>query len=218
VHGLVVCSFGLQYLVLLSKAIGLFAVCTMSWTPEQRAHAFEVCILKGTVVAARRALGQEWGRRCLPTVRTMKRWLGDFRAGRVPGVRSHRVRGSGLEPAVLKRIRRSVARNSNLSVRKLAQRSEARQTTVWRYLRRQLGLFPYKVELTHALKRGDQAKRQRFCRWLLGKWGSPRFRNSLLVSNEAHFYLNGLINKQNCRVWGLEAPQAPVEVDQQSPH
>ena len=79
-------------------------------------------------------------------------------------------------------------------------------------------LFPYKLQLSQRLKRGDKAKRQRFCRWLLGRWGSPRFRQSLLFSDEATFYLNGTVNEQNCRVWGRENPHALVERDIQAPH
>ena len=50
------------------------------------------------------------------------------------------------------------------------------------------------------------------------KWGSPRFRQSLLFSDEALFYLNGHVNKQNCRIWGEEYPDALVKQDKQSPH
>ena len=69
-------------------------------------------------------------------------------------------------------------------------------------LRQQLRLYPYKMQLTQRLHRWDKAKRLRFCRWILGKWGSPSFRRSLLFSDEAHFYLNGQVLKQNSRACG----------------
>lgn len=33
------------------------------------------------------------------------------------------------------------------------------------------------------------------------------FLNSLIISDEAHFHLNGFVNKQNCRFWGTENPR-----------
>jgi hypothetical protein len=31
--------------------------------------------------------------------------------------------------------------------------------------------------------------------------------NNLIMSDKAHFHLNGYINKQNCRSWGTENPR-----------
>ena len=33
------------------------------------------------------------------------------------------------------------------------------------------------------------------------------FSNKIFFSGEAHFTLDGYINKQNCRIWGAEKPQ-----------
>ncbi|GFS76688.1 hypothetical protein TNCV_1622631 [Trichonephila clavipes] len=33
----------------------------------------------------------------------------------------------------------------------------------------------------------------------------------ILLSDEAHFWLNGYVNKQNCRVWSEANPQVYVE-------
>ena len=103
-------------------------------------------------------------------------------------------------------VRRAIQRTPRLSIRRLSVKTGLNQTRVHRILRQQLRLYPYKLHLTQRLHRGDKAKRLRFCRWILGKWGSPSFRPSLLFSDEAHFYLNGQVNKQNCRVWGKKIP------------
>ena len=39
----------------------------------------------------------------------------------------------------------------------------------------------------------------------------PQFPNKILFSDEAHFWLNGYVNKQNCRIWSEENPQAYVQ-------
>ncbi|GFV24690.1 hypothetical protein TNCV_881601 [Trichonephila clavipes] len=39
----------------------------------------------------------------------------------------------------------------------------------------------------------------------------PDFRKRILFSDEAHFWLNGYVNKQNCRIWSEANPQVYVE-------
>ncbi|GFU62439.1 DUF4817 domain-containing protein [Trichonephila clavipes] len=39
----------------------------------------------------------------------------------------------------------------------------------------------------------------------------PDFHKRILFSNEAHFWLNGYVNKQNCRIWSEANPQVYVE-------
>ncbi|GFW86865.1 putative transposase [Trichonephila clavipes] len=37
------------------------------------------------------------------------------------------------------------------------------------------------------------------------------FNKRILFSDEAHFWLNGYVNKQNCRIWSEANPQVYVE-------
>ncbi|GFX59661.1 DUF4817 domain-containing protein [Trichonephila clavipes] len=37
------------------------------------------------------------------------------------------------------------------------------------------------------------------------------FHSRILISDEAHFWLNGYVNKQNCRIWSEANPQVYVE-------
>ncbi|GFW38687.1 transposable element Tc3 transposase [Trichonephila clavipes] len=39
----------------------------------------------------------------------------------------------------------------------------------------------------------------------------PDFHKRILLSDEAHFWLNGYVNKQNCRIWSEANPQVYVE-------
>ncbi|GFX05437.1 uncharacterized protein TNCV_1007591 [Trichonephila clavipes] len=39
----------------------------------------------------------------------------------------------------------------------------------------------------------------------------PDFHKRILFSDEAHFWLNGYVNKQNCRIWSEDNSQVYVE-------
>ncbi|GFV15590.1 putative DD41D transposase [Trichonephila clavipes] len=52
-------------------------------------------------------------------------------------------------------------------------------------------------------------------RTLNGLWKTVQeewnFHKRILISDEAHFWLNGYVNKQNCRIWSEANPQVYVE-------
>ncbi|GFV80847.1 DUF4817 domain-containing protein [Trichonephila clavipes] len=57
----------------------------------------------------------------------------------------------------------------------------------------------------------DQARR-RFVEWAQnGIAVVPDFHKRILFSDEAHFWLNGYVNKHNCRIWSEANPQVYVE-------
>ncbi|GFV03399.1 hypothetical protein TNCV_596071 [Trichonephila clavipes] len=39
----------------------------------------------------------------------------------------------------------------------------------------------------------------------------PDFHKRILFSDEAHFWFNGYVNKQNCRIWSEANPQVYVK-------
>ncbi|GFW54611.1 uncharacterized protein TNCV_5109851 [Trichonephila clavipes] len=58
---------------------------------------------------------------------------------------------------------------------------------------------------------GHQARR-RFVEWGQNEIAVvPDFHKRILFSDEAHFWLNGYVNKQNCRIWSKANPQVYVE-------
>ncbi|GFY22402.1 hypothetical protein TNCV_2176631 [Trichonephila clavipes] len=57
----------------------------------------------------------------------------------------------------------------------------------------------------------DQAS-HRFVEWAQNEIAVvPDFQKRILFSDEAHFWLNGYVNKQNCRIWSEASPQVYVE-------
>ncbi|GFT91453.1 hypothetical protein TNCV_4286071 [Trichonephila clavipes] len=74
---------------------------------------------------------------------------------------------------------------------------------------------PFKMRLRNNLValhfKYDQARR-RFVEWAQNEIAVvPDFPKRILFSDEAHFWLNGYVNKQNCRIWSEANPQVYVE-------
>ncbi|GFX36461.1 retrovirus-related Pol polyprotein from transposon 17.6 [Trichonephila clavipes] len=62
------------------------------------------------------------------------------------------------------------------------------------------------------LKPNDHQARRRFVKWAQNEIAVvPDFHKRILFSDEAHLWLNGYANKQNCRIWSEANPQVHVE-------
>ncbi|GFW37231.1 uncharacterized protein TNCV_5021291 [Trichonephila clavipes] len=72
--------------------------------------------------------------------------------------------------------------------------------------------MPYSKDNLVALHfKYDQARR-RFVEWAQNEIAVvPDFHKRILFSDEAQFWLNGYVNKQNCRIWSEANPQVCVE-------
>ncbi|GFV25418.1 transposable element Tc3 transposase [Trichonephila clavipes] len=63
-----------------------------------------------------------------------------------------------------------------------------------------------------AIHQNDHQARRRFVEWAQNEIVVvPDFHKRILFSDEAHFWLNGYVNKQNCRIWSEANPQVYVE-------
>ncbi|GFT02397.1 uncharacterized protein TNCV_4625281 [Trichonephila clavipes] len=63
-----------------------------------------------------------------------------------------------------------------------------------------------------AIHQNDHQARRRFVEWAQNEIAAvPDFHKRILFSDEAHFWLNGYVNRQNCRIWSEANPQVYVE-------
>ncbi|GFV41900.1 uncharacterized protein TNCV_4140071 [Trichonephila clavipes] len=63
-----------------------------------------------------------------------------------------------------------------------------------------------------AIHQNDHQARRRFVEWAQNEIAIvPDFKKRILFSDEAHFWLNGYVNKQNYRIWSEANPQVYVE-------
>ncbi|GFW61731.1 retrovirus-related Pol polyprotein from transposon 412 [Trichonephila clavipes] len=63
-----------------------------------------------------------------------------------------------------------------------------------------------------AIHQNDHQARRRFVKWAQNEIAvATDFHKQILFSDEAHFWLNGYVNKHNCRIWSEANPQVYVE-------
>ncbi|GFS51334.1 hypothetical protein TNCV_3533751 [Trichonephila clavipes] len=63
-----------------------------------------------------------------------------------------------------------------------------------------------------AIHQNDHQARRRFVEWAQNEIAVvPDFHKRILFRDEAHFWFNGYVNKQNCRIWSEANSQVYVE-------
>ncbi|CAH1988625.1 unnamed protein product [Acanthoscelides obtectus] len=126
-----------------------------------------------------------------------------------PPTRRRRVRTEESIAAVSA----SVSDDREMSIRPRSQQLGLCYSTTWKILRQHLGVKPYKIQLVQELKPHDLPQRFQFGEWALAKLEEdPHFYRKIVFSDEAHFWLNGYVNKQNCRIWSKDQPEALQEL------
>ncbi len=103
-----------------------------------------------------------------------------------------------------------------LSIAKLAQRLGASWSTTYHFVRNDIGLFPYKVQVLQKLTQFSKERRLKFVEEFTEV---PTHRLGMLheiwFSNECHFWCNGFVNKQNMELW---SDKNPFEVEEAHLH
>jgi hypothetical protein len=110
-------------------------------------------------------------------------------------------------PEFEQQVGANVRHNPTTSIRRIAHELNASTTTVQRVLRKDLKLYPYKMEVVQDLSDEDRATRVQFAMDMLETMdGDPDFLSHIMFSDEANFDLVGNVNKQNIRYWATDPP------------
>lgn len=108
-------------------------------------------------------------------------------------------------------VKELILENPSSSLRQISKQVGCSVSFAHNVCRRMMKLYPYRVQLRHALKPDDQSHRVLFCQWVRDMvLADPNFLSKIFFSDEAHFWLNGYVNSQNYRIWGSENPHASV--------
>ncbi|GFU55410.1 transposase [Trichonephila clavipes] len=126
------------------------------------------------------------------------------------------VRHTGLQPGVM--VRGAISFDSRTTPLVVIRGTLTAQwcvddilrTVLLPFLLQYLGLIFKKFGL--AIHQNDHQARDRFVEWAQNEIAVvPDFHKRILFSDEAHFWLNGYVNKPNCRIWCEANAQVYVE-------
>lgn len=98
------------------------------------------------------------------------------------------------------------------SLRRTSSETGLSRSSIHNIVRKDLKLYPYKIQIMHSLSITDQVQRLDFCRWatdVADHYGDA-FRN-VWFTDESHFLLSGHVCKQNMRFWAEEQPHCHTE-------
>ena len=109
-------------------------------------------------------------------------------------------------------VERSTKEGPNESNRHHEQQLDLSPATLWKILLKDLRLCAYKIQLVQELKPHDHRARRTFGELAENEIAADsNFHKKILFTDEAHFWLNGNVNKQNCRIWTEDNPQVIVQ-------
>lgn len=186
-----------------------------SYTIEQHVQMIKLYYQNEcSLVKTLRALRPFYGRRGGPSKSTLQRLMAKFETtGSVNDQPAPLRTRNARSVENIAAVSESVHENPRQSIPRRAQELGLSQTSTWRILRRDLGLYPYKIQLTQELKVNDHRQRRLFANWALDRLEEdPNFGRKIIFSDEAHFWLNGYVNKQNCRIWGDANPHEVQQI------
>ena len=103
------------------------------------------------------------------------------------------------------------------SVRTIAAACSIPKTTVHRIMTENLSLKPYKMHFVQQLYEEDLQDRVEMCNVLQPMLSNKDNEENFFFSDEATFYLNGLVNKHNVRYWSQSNPNIRIETVMKSP-
>ena len=177
---------------------------------EQRTKVVEYYFSNGhSILLTQRAYRNYFNTKNAPSQTAINRLIKRFRKqGAVSDLpRSGRPR-LAQNQVNIDRVRDSVEEDPETSTRRRSGQLGMSRTSLRRILSRHLHMHPYKVQLAQQLLPVDYHHRLIWAtRFVMLYAENNEFLKNLIMSDEAHFHLNGNVNKQNMRFWGTANPR-----------
>lgn len=187
----------------------------MPWSMQQKAKCVEKMIELKSVTAVRRWYAIEYGNPA-PSANSLRGWLQEFQERGTVGhrPRSGRPRISDEDVA---RIEQAFQENPKQSLRGASAALGIPFSTIRKVLRENLKMFPYRISFLQQLLPEDYPLRLAYAQHIRRELRNDSgYLERIVFSDECIFHTNGVVNKHNARVWGLENPRTVEEVPQRS--
>ena len=108
--------------------------------------------------------------------------------------------------------------NPTLSLRKAVSATDIARSSLYRIVRSDLKLKPFRLSSMHAIHGDDAQKRLEFCRWFLSEVDEDEgFLDRVMWTDEACFKINGRHNRKNVVHWSTNNPHNFVEHEMNVP-
>lgn len=110
-----------------------------------------------------------------------------------------------------------IVQDPTMSTRHLATVSGIRRSSIQKILKKHK-FHPYKIHLVQELNEDDFDRRVQFCETIVEQaTNDQHFLFNVCFSDECSFFLNGTVNRHNCRYWADSNPRIFHEVHTQHP-
>ncbi|CAF1581905.1 unnamed protein product [Rotaria sp. Silwood1] len=126
-------------------------------------------------------------------------------------------RPSTITEDMVEEVRDAIDDEPQSSVRTIATDCSIPKTTTHRIMTEYLLLKPYKAQFVQQLFEEDLQDRVEMCKILIPMLQDNAIQGNIFFSDEAVFYLHGLVNKHNIRYWSESNPNVTIETVMKSP-
>lgn len=180
-----------------------------TWSIEHRVFVYNTFIETGrSVIQTQRRFRNHFnvgrhGR--VPRFETIMKWVNNFQ--RTGSLRPGTARGGERTvrtPENIERVRQAVEASPRRSAVRHARALRMSNRSVRRILHLDLHFHPFKLMVVQQLQQNDYGRRFRFAETMVENMTDDIV---LIMSDEAHFHLSGVVNKQNFRYWASENPR-----------
>jgi hypothetical protein len=90
---------------------------------------------------------------------------------------------------------------------------DLKRETLRKILKNVMKMHPYKISTHQLLTVTTMKKRVKFCKTIIDMFENDELdEKQIIFMDEAHFWLNGYVNKQNYWFWGKENPNVSIAV------
>ena len=135
--------------------------------------------------------------RDLPTRKILQLWYSKFLE--TDQMSSNTKRGrKPVDNEVVERLKEIFRDDPGTSINLASQQVPISVGSVHKIVRKQLKLYPYKIQVMQALKPEDYEKRQQFAQTILTRMDRDRqYLDKICFSDEATFHISGRVHRHN---------------------
>lgn len=205
--------------VSLTLVLDAISVAMEQWTVEHRVFTYDAYVRNGeSVVTAQRLFRVHFNRGrngTIPSRNTILSWVRTLRStGSIVKKKPPGPTKTARTPENIDRVRAALIRSPGRSARRHASELRISRESLRTILQKDIKFHPYKISIVQKLEGRDYEQRENFA-VLMQVILADNENAVIFMSDEAHFYLDGEVNKQNMRYW---APNNPRNVHEKRLH